>query len=185
MLKRFLIILVIILFAITVGVSKSFALTSPDFPACTSPSGTLRVEYNEGTHGVVGNSSEFKGKDTVYTINESQTLQCLCTSDGQGIQTNWWKIPSLTGSEIQVLKNSGWYYVPNGALWGLDDVPYMAKNNNYTCVGGLGGIGGGSVLGLAMTGKIARLFYGLIGIGSISLLLGVLLHRKGKGSSSA
>ena len=161
------------------------AVNTPDFPVCSAPLGTLKVQYNEGTHGVVGNSSEFKGKDTVYTINEGQTLQCLCTSDGQGIQTNWWKISSLNDSEIQVLKNSGWYYVPNGSLWGLDNAPYMAKNNEYECRGG--SVGGGSVLGasnqdilgLATTGDKA-LFYSFLGIGSMFLLLGFFLLRKRK-----
>lgn len=173
--RFFIIVLSLFVIAAKVNVPNAFAVTTPDFPACSAPSGTLKVQYNEGTHGIVGNSSEFKGKDTVYTVNETQTLQCLCTSDGQGIQTNWWKITSLNDSDIQILKNQGWYFVPNGALWGLDNAAYMAKNSDYECGGG---IGGGEVLGLATTGNVARLFYVLIGIGAMFLLLGFLLHRK-------
>lgn len=158
-----------------VNVPNVFAVTSPDFPACTNPQGSIRSSYNDGVHGVVGNSAEFKGKDSVYNVNDSQVLQCLCTDDELGIQTNWWKISSLNDSEIQALKNLGWYYVPNGALWGLDNAAYMAKNSDYACGGG---IGGGEVLGLAITGNVARWFYALIGIGSILLFLGFILHRK-------
>ena len=173
MFKHFLTNLAVFLFIFTVSVQSAFAAVSaPDFPACSTPTGSLKVQYNDGTHGVIGNNAEFKGKDTVYSVNQNQVLQCLCTSDGQGIQTNWWKIPSLTDPEIQVLKNSGWYFVPNGSLWGLDDVSYMAKNNSYACVGG---IGGGDVLSLAATGNKAK-FYSLIiiGFGSIFLIFGLL-----------
>ena len=178
----FIIFSVLFLLVANFNTPKAFAVTTPDFPACTNPAGSLKVQYNEGTHGVVGNTSEFKGKDSVYNVNDSQVLQCLCTSDGQGIQTNWWKISSLNDSDIQILKNKGWYFVPNGSLWGLDNAPYMAINKSYTCVGG---IGGGDVLGLAATkSDLATtgdkaLFYSLfgIGIGSIFLLLGLLLLR--------
>lgn len=176
MLSRFFIIFsVLFLLAANFKTPKAFAVTTPDFPACTNPTGNLKVQYNEGTHGVIGNSAEFKGKDSVYNVNDSQVLQCLCTEDEQGIQTNWWKISSLNDAEIQTLKNLGWYYVPNGTLWGLDNAAYMAKNSDYECGGG---IGGGEVLGLATTGNVARWFYALIGIGSVLLFLGFLLHRK-------
>jgi hypothetical protein len=177
--RFFIIFLVLFLFSATLSVQNASAAVSvPDFPVCSAPTGTLKVQHNDGIHGVIGNSAEFKGKDTVYTVNENQVLQCLCTTDGQGIQTNWWKIPSLTDSEIQALKNSGWYYVPNGALWGLDNTPYMAINNIYTCVGGIGGIGGGDVLSLAATGNMSRWFYGLIGIGVMFVILGFLLRLR-------
>ena len=186
MLNRFFIVFFVpFLFSVIINVPSAFAATPPDFPACTNPQGPIRSQYNNGVHGVVGNSAEFKGKDTVYTVNENQVLQCLCTDDGQGIQTNWWKISSLNDSEIQVLKNSGWYYVPNGALWGLDNAPYMAKNNSYTCKGDLGGIGGGDVLGLATTksdlaatgNKAALYSLIIVGLGSILLIFGLLKRR--------
>ena len=157
-----------------------FAVTTPDFPACTNPAGTLRVE-NNGTHGVVGNSAEYKGKDSVYTVNDAQVLQCLCTEDSEGIQTNWWKISSLSDSDIQTLKNQGWHYVANGALWGLDNAAYMAKNSDYECGGGsVLGEATQDILGLAATGNVDRLFYGLIGFGGMLLLLGLLMQRAKK-----
>lgn len=177
MINRFIVILAVFLFLLTISTQNASAAVSiPDFPACSAPTGALRVQYSDGIHGVIGNSAEFKGNDTVYTVNENQVMQCLCTNDGEGIQTNWWKISSLTDSEIQVLKNSGWYYVPNGSLWGLDNAPYMATNYSYSCGGVLGGIGGGDILGLAITGNMSKWFYGLIGIGIMFVVLGLLLN---------
>jgi len=182
MLNRFFIVLsLFFLFSFKINVTSVFAVTTPDFPACTNPTGILRVEHNQGMHGVAGSTAEYKGKDSVYNLNDTQVLQCLCTEDGEGIQTNWWKISSLSDSDIQTLKNLGWYYVPNGHLWGLDNAPYMAKNGEYECSGSSGGIGGGEVLGLATTGDNA-LFYGLFGIatGLIFLFLGFLFLRTKK-----
>lgn len=171
-------IILSLIFGIAFGAPSAFAVTPPDFPVCSAPTGSIRVQHDNGTHGVIGNSAEFKGKDTVYNVNDNQVLQCLCTDSGDGIQTNWWKIPGLSDSEVQVLKNQGWYYVANGSLWGLDSAPYMAINNSYTCVGGLGGIGVGDVLSLAATGNKA-VFYSLIivGVGSILLIFGLLMRR--------
>lgn len=160
---------------VKISAPNVFAITTPDFPTCTNPEGSLRVQYNEGTHGVVGKSSEFRGKDSVYTVNDSQVLQCLCTDDGQGIQTNWWKISSLTDSQVQTLKNLGWYLVPNGASWGLDSAQYMAKNSNYSCKDG---VGGGDVLGLASTGNSAFIFG--VFISGLVLLLSGLFFAFGK-----
>lgn len=174
---RFFIIFSLLFLLITkFNTPNVLAVTTPDFPACTSPIGTLRVEHNQGTHGVAGSTAEYKGKDSVYNVNDTQVLQCLCTEDGEGIQTNWWKVSSLNDSDIQTLKNQGWYYVENGDLWGLDNTQYMAKNSEYECHGG---IGGGEVLGLATTGDKA-LFYSLfgIGVGLVFLLLGFLFLRK-------
>lgn len=182
MLHRFYIVfLAVFLFGIKINVPGAFAVTTPDFPACNNPTGTIRAEHNDGVHGIVGNVSEYKGKDIVYNVNGDQVLQCLCTENGEGIQTNWWKASSLSAADVQILKSQGWYYVVDGALWGLENQPYMAKNNQYECREESGGIGGGEVLGLATTGDRA-LFYSFfgIGIGLIFLLLGFLLLRKGK-----
>ena len=79
MFKHFLTNLAVFLFIFTVSVQSAFAAVSaPDFPACSAPTGSLKVQYNDGTHGVIGNSAEFKGKDTVYSVNQNQVLQCLC-----------------------------------------------------------------------------------------------------------
>lgn len=186
---RLFISFLVVLFALSVRVNvpKVYAAVPPDFPSCVSPQGSLKVEYNQGTHGVIGNSNEFKGKDSVYTINENQTMQCLCTDNGQGIQTNWWKISSLSESDIQILKNSGWFFIPNGALWGLDDAQYMAINKSYSCSGSgnsTGGIGGqvlgasaGGVLGLATTGNTLFIL-SIILSGLILLSLGAVLKTK-------
>lgn len=190
--------LVLVSFALIYGTVKPvFALTSPSFPACSNPQGSVKVSYSSGTHGIVGDSKDYTGSDTVYKLNDDTLTQCFCSNDGSGVQTNWWKVTSLTESEIQALKNLGWFFVPNGSLWGLDDAPYMAQNSSYACKGasagsggsnsssdsGQGGVGGGSVLGavdvlgLASTGNIS-LLYSLFGTGIISLLLGFALRKK-------
>lgn len=190
MLNRFFIFFsVLFLLATNSNVPSAFAVTPPDFPACNNPSGTtLRVEYNDGIHGLVGSTAEYRGKDSVYNINTNsdQVLQCLCTDQDEGIQTNWWKVASLDDSEIQILKNQGWHYIANGALWGLDSAAYMAYNSRYTCRDGVGGgeVLGSSIkdiLGLAATGGKGLLYSTLgIGIGSLFLLLGFFLLRKDK-----
>ncbi len=182
--RSFIIFLGLFVIVAAVNVPNVFAVTPPDFPACSNPSGTtLRVEHNEGIHGLVGSTAEYRGKDSVYNVNvnSDQVLQCLCTEQGEGIQTNWWKVSSLNDSDIQILRNQGWHYIASGALWGLDSAPYMAYNSRYACSGEVGGIGGGDVLGLAITGGKIQLYsiFG-IGIGLFFLLLGTafLLHRK-------
>ena len=105
----------------------------PSFPSCKSPQGALKVSYSSGTHGVPGDYATYKGNDAVYTLSESTLTQCLCTTDGQGVQTNWWKISSLSFEEIEALKKLGWIYVPDGSLWGLQEGPYMAQSGYYNC----------------------------------------------------
>jgi hypothetical protein len=104
----------------------------PDFPSCSSPNGTLKVSYTEGTHGIVGNGS-FVGSDAVYIVGDSNLLQCFCAANGSGIQTNWWKVKSLSSDQIKTLQADGWIYVPTGLVWGLDDAAYFAKNISYSC----------------------------------------------------
>jgi hypothetical protein len=174
------------------------AVEVPNFPTCSNPQGVLKVSYDSGTHGIVGNPGEFKGSDKMYTINDTQGVQCFCSTEGTGIQTNWWKIGSLTQDQIQTLKNLGWVFVPNGAGWGLDQGPYMAQNTNYSC--GSTGTGGNttssggsttstasatssnptpSVLGLATTGDTWMV--GLLAVLSgTSFALGLLSRRVSK-----
>lgn len=109
------------------------AASIPTFPACASTQGILKVNYSEGTHGIVGESGSFSGRDTVYSLTSETLTQCFCSVDGNGIQTNWWKVASLTDDEVTLLRSRGWHYVPNGALWGLEEAPYLALNADYSC----------------------------------------------------
>ncbi len=117
-------------------------LVVPNFPACTSPTGSLKISYDSGIHGIVGDTNTYVGSDQVYIVNDSQLSQCFCSSAGNGIQTDWWKVSSLSQSQIATLEKLGWIFVPSGSAWGLDDSPYMAKNFPYSCL--TGGNGGGS-----------------------------------------
>lgn len=189
---------VLILFSF---VSRAFAVTTPSFPSCANPQGSLKVSYSEGTHGIVGSMDTYTGKDAVYTLTEETTTQCFCSKDGAGIQTNWWVASSLTEDEISILKNQDWIYVPNGNLWGLRNDPYLAKNINYSCLPGENdnnnknnsqnsssddGIGGGDVLGesgdilgLAATGNSFQVYLAFIlGIGLTTLGIYRFKHSK-------
>ncbi len=176
--------------------SPALAVSTPTFPSCANPQGQIKVTYSDGTHGIAGSTSTYTGRDAVYTLSDDTVTQCFCSTDGQGIQTNWWKASSLSDEEINILKADGWIYIPAGNLWGLAEAPYVAKNINYSCLSGgssnggstssssnnssgsvLGdGIGGGDpegdVLGLAATGD-AILVYGSFAIGIVLLWLGI------------
>ncbi len=170
-----------------INASPVHAVEIPNFPACTNPQGTLIASYDSGTHGVVGGVS-YTGNDKVYKLDNSNVIQCLCTTDGKGIQTNWWKASSLDETQINTLKSSGWTYIPTGSVWGLDQDAYLAKNSDYSCTsnGGTGGGGSssssssnssiGQVLGLALTGNI-KLIYSIFILGFLSLIYGQILHR--------
>ena len=176
------------IFYLLVSTTSVFAVSTPSFPACANPQGSLKVSYSEGVHGIVGSGATYTGKDTVYTLSDSTTTQCFCGADGNGIQTNWWKASSLTEAEINILKADGWHYVPTGSLWGLAVDPYLAKNISYSCnssssssgsVQGSSttqdldtGTGGGEVLGLAATGDSA-LVYGSFLLGTLLLIVGL------------
>jgi len=187
MFRRFLIVLSIVLLISEVSAGSVSAVTIPDFPACYNPPDSIRALHNDGLHGVVGNVSEYRGKDTVYNVEGGNFLQCLCTDDGEGIQTAWWRASSLSETDIQTLKNQGWYYVLDGKLWGLDNIPYMAKNNEYACrEGEKEENGGGEVLGasigsfasLAATGDKVVVYSSIaIAAGVVFLLLGFFINR--------
>jgi len=165
------------------------AVNSPAFPSCPNPGGELKADYNEGNHGIPGKLGDQTGSDSVYTIGENN-VQCFCSTDNQGTQTNWWKISSLTQSEIDQLKNSGWIYVANGAVWGLEETPYMAFNSNYACGSAIGGSGevqgtstqeSGQVLGAAIlpaTGSWGILV--ILGLGLFLLLVGTRMKLREK-----
>lgn len=167
---------IVLMFVYLAVVSPALAVTVPSFPACTSPQGTTKVSYSDGTHGIVGSTASYSGSDTVYTVTDETLMQCFCPKEGDtGVQSNWWRATNLSGEDIQILKNDGWNYVPNGSLWGLENAPYMVKNNEYQCRGSGGGevqsaaAQIGDVLGLAATGNWV-LIVGT-GVGGLALLL--------------
>lgn len=112
------------------------AVTDPEFPSCTSITGTLIVSYPDGTHGIAGSTDTYTGSDSVYNVGEGLVTQCFCSVDGKGIQTDWWNASSLSQEQTAVLKSQGWFYIPDGNLWGLESGPYLAKNTQYSCLPG-------------------------------------------------
>lgn len=198
--KKGLVVTIFILFLLSTKLVK--AVDVPNFPTCSNPQGILKVSFDSGVHGIVGNPGEFQGADHVYTVDDARTVQCFCSSDGTGIQTNWWKVSSLTQDEIQTLKNLGWTFIPTGSVWGLADAPYMAQNVTYSCKSGNSNNGGGgssssnsssggsvsssaastsssvgSVLGLAYTG--GTWMVGLLAfLSGLSFVLGFLSRKR-------
>lgn len=156
-------------------------VVTPGFPTCSNPIGTLKVSYDNGVHGIVGSTSQFSGSDHVYSIDDLTSIQCFCSEEGNGIQTNWWKITSLTQNEINTLKNLGWVFVPSGSVWGLDDAAYMAKSSDYACGNSTSSNGNdnnngssGEVLGISTSSDQGEAVLGLAATGN-SLALYILL----------
>jgi len=119
----------------------SFALTEPPLFSCESPVGNTIADFNEGTHGIAGQSATFVGSDVVYSVDSDHVLQCFCPSDSNsGIQSNWAKLTDTSEETINYYQKLGWSYVPNGVAWGLDDSAYIVKNDYYSCHGDAGGI---------------------------------------------
>lgn len=181
---KFLWAITFILYILFMGfaTASSHAVSTPTFPSCQNPQGSMKVQYGSGTHGIVGSSLEYKGSDAVYKLADDTLTQCFCSEDNNGIQTNWWKVSSLAESEIQSLKNQGWIFIPNGALWGLEPVAYFAKNETYACKAGAGG---GSVLGASTQSVLAAtggtiLPYALLLISIAFFMIGFFLKRSGK-----
>lgn len=174
-----------------ISLARDAYAAAPTFPSCLNPQGNIKVSYSNGTHGIVGSTATYTGKDTVYTLSDTTLTQCFCSEKGDGIQTNWWFAGALTDQEIAVYKNAGWYYVPNGALWGLTEGPYLAKNSSYSCNSsvqgssaerGVGGSSSGSVLGassiadLASTGTLIPIAISFIA--GLLFFVGGLIMRK-------
>lgn len=133
----------------------------PSFPSCLNPQGTLKAKYDNGTHGIVGDTRVYTGRDEVYTVSDNTAIQCFCPDNGNGIQTNWWKTENFDVNQIKSYQSQGWILVPNGESWGLSSAQYMAKNFNYYCLGGgTGGgeLGIGQVLALASTGNVVFIY---------------------------
>jgi len=176
------------------GVPNVFAAEVPEFPECSNPQGTQKVSYDQGTHGIVGDTNEYTGSDVVYSLEDGNNLQCFCSEKGNGIQTNWWKASSLSQDEINELLTDNWILVPNGANWGLDEGQYLAKNKEYSCRSGSGGdttsgddssngqtlsssTSNPQVLGLANTGNLVTI-YMYAGLGLLSLFTGLVINKK-------
>jgi hypothetical protein len=156
----------------------AFAVNAPNFPSCNNPHEYISAHYDTGTHGIVGSNSTYTGSDTVYDTGNDNHYQCFCSDSGQGIQTNWWKVSSLSDSQIQQLKNLGWYHVADGSAWGLASGDYMAINNNYSCRGGeVAGTSLGQVLGLAYTGGKSQIL-ALFGLSGLFALVAVVLKKR-------
>lgn len=197
--------LIVLVFLISGTFSQaSAAITPPNFPMCSNPIGNLQADYATGTHGIVGNVVSFSGADKVYTFANDNALQCFCPENGSGIQTNWWKIESMTEAEIRELENDGWLYVANGANWGLAQGAYLAKNISYSCSNdsgnggggssssnsgdgssssssssnsGSGGVlGAGSVLGLATTGSMVKILEFIV-FGFALIATGIVVRK--------
>ncbi|QQS39486.1 hypothetical protein IPM62_02645 [Candidatus Woesebacteria bacterium] len=189
--------LVSLLLSLSLTSSVSAQSAIPNFPACSNPQGVLKVSYTDGQHAIVGEGVLRAGSDYVYSLENGSAMQCFCSENGSGVQTNWWKISSLDEDEIETLKKLGWVFVPSGSVWGLDASSYMAINANYSCGGSTNSSStssnsntstgsvlsaaastsnGGSVLGLATTGNLATItIYTLLGFSS--LLAGVILKK--------
>lgn len=156
----------------------AFAVDAPNFPSCSNPHEYIKVHYENGTHGIVGSNSTYTGSDTVYSLGSDNHYQCYCSDSGQGIQTNWWKVSSLTDAQIQQLKNLGWYHIPDGSAWGLASGDYMAINKSYSCHGGeVAGSSLGQVLGLAYTGGKSPI-YALLGLSGFFALIALILKKR-------
>ncbi len=167
------------------------AISKPAFSVCSNPNGSVIAQYSSGTHGIAGNTNEFIGSDTVYSLSDGNALQCFCGSNGEGIQTMWWKIGELNKTDLNNLEAEGWIFIPTGAPWGLDPMSYLAKNINYACLGShnnndSSGVNGaaftasdraGDVLGLATTGSLQQIV-GLFLSGSGLILLSICSRRK-------
>ncbi len=180
------------------------ATNAPNFPSCLNPQGTLKVKYDNGTHGIVGDSREYTGSDSVYVISDDVLIQCFCPASGYGIQTNWWKIPNMSVEEITNFQSQGWSLIPDGSKWGLSSEQYLAKNESYMCIGssssssssssnssssssssssnsssnsGIGGANVGQVLALAFTGNIVSIYFFAI-VGILLIATGMYLNKK-------
>jgi len=140
-------LLVTVVTVVWLSPSSVKAVSTPSFPSCSNPTGELKANYASGLHGIPGKSAEHYGSDAVYSLNAEMLIQCFCPDSGStGIKTDWWKISELSDSDRRILEKSGWEFVPNGSLWGLENEPYLAFNSDYTCknTGGGSNSGGGS-----------------------------------------
>ncbi len=133
MLKKSLITVLSLPILFTSFAQPAFAMSVPEFGSCLNPQVAASQVNTGNNHGVIGKSGNYSGTDTIYSLSNGNVMQCLCPDSGNGVQTNWLKASSFSQSDIDVLKNQGWIYVATGSSWGLEDVPYLAKNSDYAC----------------------------------------------------
>ncbi len=111
-----------------------FAVPLPSFTSCMNPSGQIVAQYATGLHGIAGMQPDVEGSDTVYRVSELTYTQCYCPVEGTaGIQTDWWNVKDLSQQDIDAYIQDGWIFVANGADWGLEADPFLAKNSEFTC----------------------------------------------------
>lgn len=175
----------------------------PGFSSCPVGSETIKADFPVGEHAIVGVTGLQSGSDKVFSIGDNNFVQCFCPAQGSGTQTNWLSAGNINQVDRNNLITQGWVLIPNGADWGLDPQPYLAKNMDFSCNGGSvqgsnstsggsggnssgssggsggssGGQGGGEVLGistLAATQNPNTKYYVLL-----SLSLGLLLIAYG------
>lgn len=159
------------------NVSPVKAAALPDFGSCLNPQGKVIASYDKGMHGIVGKSVEVSGSDKVYQSSDKGVTQCFCPEDGKGIQTNWYDASKLTSKDIEVLKKEGWTYFATGTNWGLKDVPYLAKNSDYTCRKNAPKKSQTTkVLSLASTGETSTIYFFIIS-GAIFLIAGMVTKK--------
>jgi PKD repeat protein len=120
----------------TVLVLGSTALADtiiPIHPSCSEFFGQPgdKAHYDSGIHQIVG-AGLVEGSDDVYTLENSNFLQCFCSIDDEGIQTFWWWAEDMTEAERNEYVSQGWY-LENGLQWNLADGLYLAKNADYYC----------------------------------------------------
>lgn len=198
MINQAVIFILLVIFSLSLFVSGVSAVETPSFPVCANPTGTIKANYQSGEHGIAGRTQNYSGSDTVYQVTDNTLLQCFCPESKNGIQTNWLKASGYTEDDIQVLKNQGWVYIPNGSLWGLDESAYLAKNIDYDCSTSTTSVAGssssnnpgntstsnvpailGSTIpsGFAPTGSFKSIFI-TASLTVISLFLGLYLKKK-------
>lgn len=170
-----------------------------DTASCLTPVGSVIADYQDGTHGIVGQGS-MVGKDTVYQLPSGNALQCFCSVTAGGVQTNWVKTATLSEDQIKIYQNQGWIFVPSGAAWGLSDEPYLAQNVSFGCLkfpgpqtgsdgrtdgrsDGQSSNGGTSIVqaakgsNLASTGNILFIIE-IFSVGLFMVVIGIILRRR-------
>ncbi len=132
-------ILLIFFVLFHLSVQQSFALNEPPIFSCQSPVGSTIADFNEGTHGIAGDSATYVGSDRVYQIDSNHVVQCFCPHDSNdGIQSNWAILTDTSEETINYYQKLGWTYVPNGTAWGLSNSGYIVQNVSYACHGDRG-----------------------------------------------
>jgi len=112
-------------------VVPAYADPMPNFGTCLNPQWN-QTQVNYGSNNGVVNIGTFDGTDTIYSSN-GNILQCLCTDQGLGYQTNWLNASNYSNSQIDYLTAQGWIYIPDASAWGLGQGAYLAQNSTYSC----------------------------------------------------